>query len=173
MELNAAYYQQQIRFARGMCKRLWQDIPENQWHETPAGLDTNLTWQVGHLLISQYFAPVVTVFGSQADIKEQLPIKEYAMLFGLGSDPSQSQQFSRSRETLLADLDLVEARTLALLDDYDFTKLGEEPLRAHPVGTTQQACLDWSIQHEMWHAGQLAMLRKALGHSSVFGGDKG
>jgi len=169
LERNAEYYQEQIEFARHMAQRCWQDIPEDQWHETPEGVGTNLTWQVGHLLISQYFAPVVVLFGSQAAVKERISIKEYASLFGLGSDPKNATQFSKSVSEQLQDLAFMQDLTLGLLKEYDYSKLSEPPLREHPVGNTQGKCLDWSIQHEMWHAGQLAMLRKALGYTSTFG----
>ena len=155
-----------------MVKRTWKDIPDDRWHEMPTGLDTNLIWQAGHVLISQYFAPVVVLFGSQSAVKEKISIKEYASLFGLGSDPKNSQQFSKSPSELRDDLAFMHGLTLDLLKNYDYSLLSKPPLREHPVGNTQGACLDWSIQHEMWHAGQLAMLRKSLGYSSVFGSGK-
>ena len=153
-----------------MCARSWQDIPHNRWHEMPEGLGTNLVWQVGHLLISQYFAPVVTLFGSQASVKEIINVKEYATLFGMGSNPADSQKFSRTVPELLADLDFMQVLTLELLGQYDYSQLDAAPLRPRPVGNTQGQCLDWGLQHEMWHAGQLAMLRKGLGYSSSFDG---
>lgn len=172
MELSASFFADQFRFARSFCERGWHGIPQDRWLDSPENVGTNLLWQAGHLLISQFFSPIVVVFDGGEVIKQRIAVKEYLVLFGFNSNPAQSHTFSKSVDELLADLQFVQEATLGFLEELSMSDLEKPPVRPHPIGKTKLACLNWSIQHEMWHAGQIALLRKSLGYSSIFDGGK-
>jgi hypothetical protein len=42
---------------------LLDHVPEEKWGLMPAGLNTCLKWQVGHLVLSQHYHAVVVIAG--------------------------------------------------------------------------------------------------------------
>lgn len=70
-------------------------------------------------------------------------------------------------EVLVQHLDEMHATAMNILE-----KLSEEELDApleavpnfkHPVASTKYEALAFSFKHEMWHVGQLSMLKRILG----------
>lgn len=51
--------------------RLIDSIPAEKWEEIPAVLETNVTWQIGHLLMSFYYHSILVVTGHQMDVVQK------------------------------------------------------------------------------------------------------
>lgn len=54
--------------AYGWAKKLVEDIPGEKWDVIPEVLETNITWQLGHLIMSNYFHAILCISGHQKDI---------------------------------------------------------------------------------------------------------
>lgn len=54
---------QQNKDAYQWVDNLISDIAIERWDDTPTGIDTNVNWQIGHLLLSYYFHTVMVIKG--------------------------------------------------------------------------------------------------------------
>ena len=61
--------------------KLIESVPGEKWDQTPETLETNVTWQVDHLIMSLYFQSIMVIKGHQKDIIQQVPLHEYNTLF--------------------------------------------------------------------------------------------
>ena len=45
--------------------KLIESVPFSKWDDTPSGVDTNITWQVGHLIMNHYFNELQSAWAFQ------------------------------------------------------------------------------------------------------------
>ena len=82
---------EQIRFAREYALSLLDETPQDRWFEMPAGLPTNIAWQVGHLAVSQYGLLMFRVRGRKPEDLDLIPgpfRKKYSRQTTPNADPS-------------------------------------------------------------------------------------
>ncbi|WP_025763504.1 DinB family protein [Dyadobacter tibetensis] len=160
----------QTQDAYQWVEKLTASVPMEAWRETPSGIETNICWQVGHLIISYYFHSIVSVFGHQSEYLSQIPVKEYSALFTKGNP--RHIPATISAEILRNQLEITSVYSLKFIgtitEDMLEKKLamGKTP---HPVATNVYEALDWNIKHTMWHCGQLGMLKRAINGRWDFG----
>ncbi len=145
-------------------------IPENKWNEIPAVLESNISWQIGHQVISIYYHSILVIKGHQKDILEQVPIQKYAELYGLDSSPKNAVE-KMTTTTLKSHLKIIEEKSLEIINSLTPEELTKELIPGkveHPVAKNKFEALDWNIKHIMWHCGQLASLKKILGYPHAF-----
>ena len=65
--------------------KLIESVPFDKWDVTPEVLETSVTWQVGHLIMSTYFHTVMVIVGHQKDVFEKIPLRQYDDIFTNGS----------------------------------------------------------------------------------------
>lgn len=144
--------------------------PREVWENIPVGIESSISWQVGHLIMSIYYHSIIVVKGHQQDILSRIPMKEYDGYFtqGLASksigkvDPDQ----------LLEYLKFIGDRSVEIILSLDEASLVSplEPFRvAHPVAKNKFEALDWNIKHTMWHCGQMGMVKRAVDKKFDFG----
>jgi len=151
--------------------KLIDPIPSEKWDEVPQGIESNVSWQVGHLVISVYYHSVMVIVGHQGDVLEQVPMRDYTKLFSFNTIPKNAVG-KTSPEELKKYLKIVEDKSVEVI-----TSLAPENLIAaleptkmsHPVATTKFEALSWNIKHTMWHCGQIAMLKRIIGKPHSFG----
>jgi uncharacterized damage-inducible protein DinB len=71
-------------------------------------------------------------------------------------------------EEIRAVFDRVHARVMDELPSYPDADLDLPPLKPHPLFATRIAGLRYAPLHEMIHCGQIAMLRRTLGHKPLW-----
>ena len=130
--------------------------------EVPEGIKANGNWEIGHILISRHFHSVVSVFGKQDELMDKIPFREYARNYAMGSQPADNQEQKPSIEKMMEDLRAVDEVAIRLIENMDESEFDETPLRDHPVAKTKLEALMWSSQHQMWHNGQLAMVKNLV-----------
>ncbi|CAA9308501.1 MAG: hypothetical protein AVDCRST_MAG56-6025 [uncultured Cytophagales bacterium] len=151
-------------------EKMIDHVPAEKWGLIPAGLNTSLKWQVGHLVLSQHYHGVVVIAGPQPDLLEKLPVKAYSPYFVFGDKIGEvDERFTV--EELRASLRLVQEKGLwaiGQLADGDLAgPLFPRPV-PHPVATNKQEALSWNVKHNMWHCGQIGMVARAVGHPFDF-----
>lgn len=150
--------------------KLIDSIPFDKWEHTPDVLQTNVSWQVGHLVVSLYYHSILVITGHQADILRELPLKRYAELFTAGSPLTVVGQFDPVQ--LRKHLGLMQERSIMVIESLPAGRLDDalEPvLPAHPVAKNKFEALDWNIKHSMWHCGQLGLLKRVINVRMEFG----
>jgi hypothetical protein len=150
--------------------KLIDSIPEDTWNETPAILESNVSWQIGHLVISIYYHSILVIKGHQEDILKQVPIKKYTELYTFNSLPKNSIEKLTTAE-LKNHLEIIEKKSVEIINSLTPEELKSELIPGkveHPVARTRFEAIDWNIKHTMWHCGQLASLKRILGYPYKF-----
>src|SRR5688572_19516315 len=91
---------EQMQHVRDFAKKLIYEVPEDKWYETPPQVNSNIAWQVGHLIISQNFHSIAVIVGPNEKIKAAVPLKEYAALYAMGAIPIQNAETGPSPAVL-------------------------------------------------------------------------
>jgi len=152
-----------MEFAHNCVGNLLKDFPEEKATFQPCPTANHALWILGHLAITDEW-----LHGMIADHKSQLP-ESYSKLFGYQSQVQSSpkayppfaevkQNFQNVRDALLK-----AARSAS---ESDLTKpLGE---KGGGFAFDGIDALDKTSWHEGWHAGQLSIIRRALGLKPTF-----
>ncbi|NLR93801.1 DinB family protein [Flammeovirga agarivorans] len=160
----------QTEDAYNWVNKLVESIPHEQWDETPDIIDTNVTWQIGHLILSFNYHSLMSIRGPQLDLYQQLPIQEYFKLF-VNTQPSECIG-KTDAVALVEHLRLIQNRSIEIIANLseDDLKAQLEPTKVpHPIAKNKFQALDWNVKHTMWHCGQLGLLKKVLGQRYDFG----
>lgn len=142
---------------------LLHSIPYDKWDEVPAVVESSVTWQTGHLIMSFYYHSIMAVAGHRKDVLAQIPIKEYDAYFTHASPRLSVGKVDP--EKLLQQLFLMEQKSLEIirsLSPEDLDRALEPVASNHPIARNKFEALDWNIKHTMWHNGQLGLLRRIV-----------
>ena len=145
-------------------KRILHDIPMEKWDNTPDTLKTNVSWQVGHLTISNIYHCITLIHGAPKELFGKVDIRTMAALYGMGSDPVASAG-QTSTEVLMERLMLVQKECISSMERVTADQLDQplEPTRfPHPVAKIKREVLSWNVQHVMWHCGQLGLIKRLI-----------
>lgn len=131
---------------------------------TPQGGNHPL-WILGHLTHSE--AGMVSGF----ILGQENPLAKWNSLFGKGTVPVEDSNHYPGIDELLSEWGRVRARThevLGSLTEADLAKASKAPPElAHMFGTVAD-CFSVMSLHVMFHAGQVADARRALGRKPLF-----
>lgn len=150
--------------------RLIDSIPAEKWEETPPVLETNVTWQIGHLLMSFYYHSILVVAGHQMDVVSKIPLKEYNELYTLA--PAANSAGKVNPNSLREHLNLVQQKSIEVIQSLKSEDLEQALIPTpitHPIAKTKFEALDWNIKHSMYHCGQLGILKRVLDQRFDFG----
>lgn len=150
--------------------KLIETIPFEKWDIIPGTVESSISWQVGHLIISHYFHAVMVIRGHQMDILRLLPIKEYSELYTTGSPQLSTGKFRA--EKLLSDLKIMQQKSLEILatvTEAELQNVLEPTPTPHPVATNKFEAIDWNAKHTMYHCGQIGLIRRVVSERFDFG----
>lgn len=166
------FLKEQIIEARNFVNRLISELPEDLWYTIPEGTDSNLAWQIGHLLVSQNFHAITTITGVNEEVKRLMPIARYNKIFnGMGTLHRSVEKNFLPASELKEQLDKVHTICLTNLSALD-DKILNDPLEPipfkHPVANTKYEALSWCFKHEMWHSAEMEAIKRALGFPIIW-----
>lgn len=150
--------------------KLIEPIPFNKWEETPEVIETNICWQIGHLIMSHYFHTVMVIVGHQKDVFEKIPLRQYDEIFTTNSPRGIKGRVDP--EILLSQLKFMQNRSLEIVRSMTPESLESalEPTSIpHPIAKTKLESLDWNIKHTMYHCGQIGILKRVVDIRHDFG----
>ena len=156
----------QIQFARDYTRSLLADIEEANWFRIPAGCASHVAWQVGHLAMAQYGLCLFRMRG-RAAVDAELMSSSFRKKFMKGTTPDPNPADNPSLTEIRAVFDRVFQQTLTELPAFTDAQLDEPVDMPYVAYATKHGGLLFCSHHEMLHAGQLGMLRRALGKSPV------
>jgi hypothetical protein len=152
----------QIEFARRYTLELLDATPREQWFTIPDGLSTNVAWQVGHLTVSQYGLLMFRMRGRQSEDLELIPGK-FRKAYSRQSLPLSDPASQPSIDELVDKMAEVYRRAVAEVSRIDPQVLLEPvemPYASYPI---KLGAILFCPLHEHIHAGQIGLLRRALG----------
>ena len=156
----------QIEFARDYTLGLLAATPRDRWFEFPDGMSTNIAWQVGHLTVSQYGLLMFRLRGRQDEDLDLIPSK-FRKAYTRGSTPSTDTARQLSSDELFDRMAAIHERSLANLTSLDPAVLMEPidmPFAAYPI---KLGTILFCPLHEHIHAGQIGLIRRAMGLEPV------
>ena len=156
----------QIEFARQYTLELLETIPRDRWLEIPAGLPTHIAWQVGHLTVSQYGLLMFRIRGREPDDLELIPSR-FRKSFGRSSSPNPDPAKNPSPDQLLDRMNQVFQQAKTELANVDMNVLLETVDMPYAVYPNKLGAILFCPLHEQIHAGQIGVLRRALGLDPV------
>ena len=156
----------QIRFARDYTLGLLEATPEDLWFQIPDGLPTNIAWQVGHLAVSQYGLLMFRLRGRDPDDLDLIPGK-FRKAYSRGSKPNPDPAKQMSPHELRLRLDDVFDRSMKVLGGVGVETLLEPEEMPYAVYPNKLGAVLFCPLHEHIHAGQIGLIRRALGLEPV------
>src|SRR5687768_6270023 len=92
--------------------KLIKTVPYEKWDNIPEIIQTSISWQVGHLIMSHYFHSIMVVVGHQMDIIKKIPIKDYDELF---TKASPENSVGKIDPALLSEqLNMVQQKSISI-----------------------------------------------------------
>lgn len=158
------FIKEQNRVTRKQTIKLLTETPFNLWYHTPEVIQSNIAWQVGHLIISQFYHSIAVISKPDLKIYEVIPLKAYFPIYSMATK-STINELKPSPETLLEQLETINKYANRVIDHLKEEDLiaGLEPTKfPHPIAKTKYEALTWCFRHEMWHLGQIATLKRIL-----------
>lgn len=162
----------QTQEAHSWTNKLIDSIPKKHWDDTPDTLASNISWQVGHLIISEYYHAILVVTGFDEEITAKLDLRAYNHKFGYESEPKDLIGTTSSK-VLYEQLLFMQSKVIknvAGLTLSDLEAAVERPIKQkHPVAITKFDAISWNIKHTMWHCGQIATIKRLIHGGYDFG----
>ena len=155
---------ERIQFARQYTNRFLPGLTDAEWFWHPPGFITHVAWQVGHLAVAQYN---LCLRRSRAAADETLIPESFVNLFKLGSVPVADAAAYPPRAEIERVFDAVHRQVVTELAQRTDEELDVPVHEPHPVFKTKLEAIEYAHQHELIHAGQLAMLRRLMGKPAL------
>jgi len=154
----------QNKMTRNQTIELLDNTPIELWYETPEIIKSNIAWQVGHLIVSQFYHSIAVIRKPDLQIYIDIPLKEYIPIYSMFTK-STINELQPSPEILLSQLHKMNEYARQSIGSLSENELNDklEPTKfPHPIAKTKYEALTWSFRHEMWHLGQIATLKRVL-----------
>ena len=153
-----------IRKAHAYANKLVADIPAEKWFEIPGGNFSNIAWQYAHIAVSDYRLCLLRVRGEMPGDKDVIP-PDFVELFAKGSTPGNDKYAPAELKEVMKKVTKEIEAEAALWSD----ELLEQPSKGatHPMFHSCIEALEYSAMHDFLHCGQLGVLRRQLGFSSL------
>lgn len=150
-----------LAFSRRLTDGLLRDITEEEACTIPAGCNKNCIWVTGHLAMTDDF--FLSALGGQRRLQGWDPY------FGMGSEPqSDASVLPAFGDVIQALAERRGAIRSAFEHMPDAALLEPMPENLRPFAETKATLMGTLAAHETFHAGQLSMVRRQLGHPSLF-----
>lgn len=135
------------------------DLSEQQMVEQPTGVPNHGTWTLGHVIYS------CQGIAAELGAEQWLP-DDWESTFGYGSKPSSDlSSYPKKSEMLMLLADAANRLRQALLDASE--ALLRQSLPDETLPTMGHLLLQVVVAHTAYHAGQLAVWRRAIGKESA------
>lgn len=162
----------QTRDAHSWTNKLIDSVPLEHWEETPDTLSSNISWQVGHLVISENYHSILVVSGFDEEIMQKIDLRDLNHKYGYDSNPKEHIGQS-DPEVLRGQLHYMQQKVIQNISTLTLSDLEtavEQPIKQkHPVATTKLDAVSWNIKHTMWHCGQIASIKRLIHGGFDFG----
>lgn len=160
----------QTKDAYHWVNELLKTIPFEKWDTYPNVINSTLSWQVGHLIMSNYYHSIMVIKGHQMNILQKVPLKEYDNYYTDGDPVATVGKVDP--EVLFVQLKLVQKSSISIIEDLTSEELYSplEPTPTpHPIAENKLEALDWNIKHTMYHCGQIGILKRIVAARHDFG----
>jgi len=160
--MNVTVLKAQINLAKQKTDQFISEIPEHKWTETPDIIQTNMNWQIGHIILANYLHGIASISGPNEEFRRMVDVKNLISFYGPKSNPTLSSETKPTHAKLIEIYEFTMSKISEIMDsmtDEDLPKHTEVP---NPTVKTKYEALMWLSQHQSWHNGQIALLKRVL-----------
>lgn len=147
-----------------------KDLDAETWEVVPA-LKTSVNWQVGHIIISKYFHSMASVLPSNHEMLEsihhQIPLDDYYSYYFNKSNPLDEWNKRPDKHILFYLFESLSEWSIQVIEELDKNILSKPTQVKNPAAKTVYEALTFSFKHQMWHLGQLAMIKRILNDKEI------
>lgn len=156
----------QFQSARKYTLALIDGLTPEQWFWTPNPPISHIAWQVGHIAVAQYG---LMLFRQRGRMPEDADLMsgEFRKLFQKGSNPQVDSKAYPRPDEILAVFHRINEQALREAASFDPNALHEPTEPPHAGPATRLGSLMFAANHEMLHAGQIGLLRRLMGLTSL------
>ncbi len=161
----------QTEIAYEWTHNLIESVPVEKWDPVAEGIQSNVSWQVGHQIVSIYYHTILTTVGHISELIEDLNLRQYTELCGYNTYAKDMVGKTNPKQ-LIEHLEHMQGQSLDVIKSLSESDLLEAvmPMKVpHPIAKTKFEAIDWNIKHTMWHCGQIATLKRMVDQSYDFG----
>ena len=154
------FIREQIDSSKQQTESLLKEVPTESWLDSPEILNTNLNWQIGHLILANYLHGIASISGANEKVRSKMNVPDYINFYGPKSNPLESMADKPKTEELLKVYEFIFEliyNELQILTENDLNKDTEIP---NPSAKNKGQALVKLFEHQMWHNGQIAMLNR-------------
>ena len=164
--MKLKFIKEQIDYVDNWTSNLIADIDEINCGIVE-NLDTSINWQIGHLIVSKYFHSIQSAVkndsGIISEINQKVPISELFKYYFAGSSPLEPWKNRPNKKQLLEYRNEIDVGTNRILESLTENTLAEKTEIGNPVAKTKYEALTFLFKHQMWHNGQIAMIKRIIG----------
>tara|TARA_R110002012_G_scaffold318457_1_gene536933 strand:- start:21 stop:581 length:561 start_codon:yes stop_codon:yes gene_type:complete len=151
--------------------KLIGSIPTEKWDTIAEGVESSISWQVGHQIISVYYHTIMTTVGHIPELIENLNLRLYTEICNYNTFAKDMVGRAEPKQ-LMEHLKIMQEQSLTVigsLSENDLQKTVEPTKVPHPVAKIKFEAIDWNIKHTMWHCGQIATIKRIVDNSYDYG----
>ena len=152
----------QIILVKDKTDKLILDISDEKWFETPDVIKSNINWQIGHIILANYLHGIASISGRNEKFKEQVNVPDYIKYYGPKSIPTDFENEKPSRERLIEVYEFTASIIFENLENLTSNDLEKDTEIPNPAVQTKYQALLLLSQHQSWHNGQIAILKRVL-----------
>ena len=166
VKMKLEFIKEQTDWVDKWTTGLISNLSETDWEVFPS-LKTSLNWEVGHIIISKYFHCVQSVLKPDDEIiqkvKANIPLDDFFKYYFAGSDPTELWSNRPNPKRLLELREVINEAASTALEKLTESVLQENTEIKNPVAKIKYDALTFSFKHQMWHNGQIAMIKRVVG----------
>lgn len=155
-------FKDQITSVKNKTDNLISEFTADQWCETVDVVNTNLNWQIGHIILANYLHGIASISGKDEVFNKKVNVPDYIKFYGPNSNPSEYMSEKPSGEALMEVYELTFYLIFKGLENMTLADLECDTSIPNPSVQTKYQAMLWLSQHQSWHCGQIAILKRLL-----------
>lgn len=141
---------------------LIKNIPLEKWNISPEILETNMNWQIGHLILANYLHGIASISGANQIVRERINMPNFMKFYGPNSTPNMFLDEKLKNEELLEIYEFIFELIDLEISKITIEELNSETEIPNPSAKTKYDALTTLFKHQSWHNGQIAILNRVL-----------
>lgn len=139
-----------------------KNIELEKWNTSPEILETNMNWQIGHLILANYLHGIASISGANEKVRERINMPDFIKFYGPNSSPKMFLDEKPKNEELLKLYEFIFELIYLELSKVKIEELNNATEIPNPSAKTKYEALTTLFKHQAWHNGQIAILNRIL-----------
>ena len=152
----------QIISVKERTDNLIKTIDLQDWKITPEIFETNMNWQIGHLILANHLHGIASISGANENVRERVNMQNFIRYYGPNSTPNLYLDEKPKSEELLNLYEFIYELIFIEMSKIKIEELNNVTEIPNPSSKTKYEALMSLFKHQSWHNGQIAVLNRIL-----------